>query len=508
MYGKKVLKLFLLCLLMGAKLFSQNIGINTDGSAGQTLLHTKNTNAASDNILRVQNTITARKSGLQLYNSGNGADWMIYNPASSLDLRLQVGGSADVMTLTSAGIVGINTTNPGTGFGDKFELNSGNFFVRNPAGSFFTGIVGTGATSTGLIFRKDGLRHAAFKWDGTKLYLGDGSFDCCVSDNWNSPQTTWDISTGNVGIGTSSPSRLLNLHGGGNPAYLMLSTTATGNSTTDGFELSVGGTEVWLWNYENDFMSFGTNNAERMRILANGNVGIGTTGASQIFEVQKSEAANARFSTGTSNHHMDISNVNSGGNLYWYFHLGSATTDEYIFYNSTSGSNRGIAARNWGGSFNRLSMYHNDTYGALQTSSGTPLVLQPSGSGNVVVSSGIAGGSGTPTGVMGTGANNGGVAAVQTITGTNLAGTIAITTSSGAPAASSVVTTITFNGVTFGTGSYVILTPANLVTQQLPVASKAVYVSSSTGTGFVLTSQATPLTASTSYKWYYMVVGH
>jgi hypothetical protein len=99
-------------------------------------------------------------------------------------------------------------------------------------------------------------------------------------------------------------------------------------------------------------------------------------------EVQKSNATDLRLSSGTSEHFMSIGNANDATYKYWYFTLGAATTDEYVFYNRQGGDARGIAARNNGGNWHRVSLYHNDVFGAVQTSGSTPLVLQPS-SGNV-----------------------------------------------------------------------------------------------------------------------------
>jgi hypothetical protein len=47
----------------------------------------------------------------------------------------------------------------------------------------------------------------------------------------------------------------------------------------------------YLWNIGNGFLSFGTNNTERMRILSGGNIGIGTTSPSYRFQVQKTATA-------------------------------------------------------------------------------------------------------------------------------------------------------------------------------------------------------------------------
>jgi len=84
-------------------------------------------------------------------------------------------------------------------------------------------------------------------------------------------------SSGNVGIGTSSPSR--NLHINASQPYLQLTSDATGTGTLDGFQLicSQSDGEAILMQRENAPTTFYTNNSERMRIDGSGNVGIGET---------------------------------------------------------------------------------------------------------------------------------------------------------------------------------------------------------------------------------------
>jgi hypothetical protein len=96
-------------------------------------------------------------------------------------------------------------------------------------------------------------------------------------------------SIGNVGIGTSSPStpdgKVLHIS---HPtsARIHLTDSDLGEGALDGLYLSQIGADSYLYNFENGFMIFSTNNAERMRITSAGNVGIGTLTPSGRLDVR------------------------------------------------------------------------------------------------------------------------------------------------------------------------------------------------------------------------------
>lgn len=62
--------------------------------------------------------------------------------------------------------------------------------------------------------------------------------------------------------------------------------SGTGNNqSTDGFDIAIAFDNALINNRENGYLSFATNNTERMRLLANGNLGLGTTNPTAKLEV-------------------------------------------------------------------------------------------------------------------------------------------------------------------------------------------------------------------------------
>jgi trimeric autotransporter adhesin len=114
----------------------------------------------------------------------------------------------------------------------------------------------------------------------------------------------------------------------------------------------------------------------------------------------------------------------------------------------------------------------------------------------------ITSGTTAPMPTSGTGAGTGPALSVAAGS-TDISGIIVLTTGTG-PVASATIATVTFSS-TWGSSPRVALTPANAVTAAL-AASAIPFVSSTNTSSFVVTSNGTPLTASTAYQWYYFAL--
>ena len=102
-------------------------------------------------------------------------------------------------------------------------------------------------------------------------------------------------STG-IGIGVA-PTRELTIHSpDSGSTYINLTNSTTGTTTGDGFGIGLGGDETAkLWNYENTYMSFATNNLERVRITNDGKVGIGEDSPDELLHIASTGTAKFRL---------------------------------------------------------------------------------------------------------------------------------------------------------------------------------------------------------------------
>ncbi len=127
---------------------------------------------------------------------------------------------------------------------------------------------GIGSPSSGLMI---------YNTDTNKFNYYDGAAwqEAFFGNQWAVNGSNISYSGGNVGIGTPTPIRPLNIFNSSD-ANVNFNTTASGTSLTDGLYVGIQSTnKAFIYNFENAAIGIGTNNIERLTILGNGNVGIG-----------------------------------------------------------------------------------------------------------------------------------------------------------------------------------------------------------------------------------------
>lgn len=238
-------------------------------------------------------------------------------------------------------------------------------------------------TSTQNFFHVTNTSTGISEGDGLLLGLANSGGDAILSNQETGKYLAFGTaateririkSDGYVGIGTTSPTNFLHVHGPSSSA-IQFTTPGTGTGATDGVQLGIGVASTYLVTYENTDFAIGNayNSGEEIYIKANGYVGIGTSGPVHKLQVVDAAAgATAVYAENTYVGNADGTGVTgkSRNNGYYgtgvsgeggyigvsgYGNGGSATQSVYAVYgyaDGTAGTRYGVYGTATGGTTN------------------------------------------------------------------------------------------------------------------------------------------------------------
>jgi hypothetical protein len=318
---------------------SGRLGLGTSSPAQALDVRTATGNA----IISVsRNSQSSGQVSLSLGGGTSGTDWVLYQPPSSNDLRI-FGSSADRVTVTSNGNVGIGNTSPSSilhctrgGNGPTAVLventNSGGvaqarFEASNGTALAIFGVLGTNFSPSGALTANETFIYTDVNTADKGIVLSAvGSAGVIKFATGGTTEKARIDSSGRLGLGTSSPGAKLQVsqNTDAGTAISVVSASAQTVLTTDFASLSLQNTNTTNNNYnaigfvndqgayssaiygiytshtsgsQSGALAFSTRNAgtfdERMRITAAGNVGIGTT--SPTVKLQIDDPSDARI---------------------------------------------------------------------------------------------------------------------------------------------------------------------------------------------------------------------
>ena len=270
---------------------SGNLGIGTTSPAVK--LHVVSSTGGILESLRLQNDSTFATSGRGTQISFRGTSGGLlgtitaststtadnqgvlnYSANGATSAHLFTTNSTERMRIDASGNVGIGVTPSAWQAGSALQMAGGQGYSRFG--------VTNNSYYDGAAYRYVSTAAATLYGNSSGSHLWFNAPSGTAGNAITFTQAMTLDASGNLGIGTTSPSFAsgsgLEINGGAGQARLAIKNSATGGSSTDGFQIAVGtDSSVYLEQRENTFLGFSTNAIERARIDSSGNVGIGNT---------------------------------------------------------------------------------------------------------------------------------------------------------------------------------------------------------------------------------------
>jgi hypothetical protein len=284
----------------------------------------------------------------EVRDSTNGANLLV-GGSGTLNIMRVWGGAADALSIGTNGTegiyldtsanVGIGTSTPGGKLG---IATGGTTNVVAALGGTFPAFTYRNGTATWF--------HAGKHPSSDYFYIGHGA----------TPTTNVDVvvnGSGNVGIGTSSPTfRLDTRVGGTSNVAAFINTDATGTYNTDIYinNGNVAGNallsrrangQLMLFTSSTDPIVFHTNNTERMRIDSSGNVFISKTASSISTPGHELNASGEARHTRDGDNVVGINRLTNDGDLVRFFQ--ASTQEGSISVSGTTVSYNAFAGSHW-----------------------------------------------------------------------------------------------------------------------------------------------------------------
>ena len=275
-----------------------------------------------------QGRLTAASSGSTDKITEGNTEAEVVDTGSDGHFKVTTEGT-ERLRIDSSGNVGVGTASPGA-----------NLEVR---GSSSNGQIRIGGSTSGTYSQIYSDNDGAFILNADQ---GNNAANSYLGFNVDNSERLRINSSGNVGIGTSSPVRGLHLAtSGNNNVYFHLTHDGTGHTNTDGADIRLNRSTDTLdiMNLENQAITFHTNGEnERMRIDSSGRLGIGTSSPSAIAHVKGAGGA----ASGNELLRLETEQSTGGG---WISFNDSSARKGYMGYKETG--NDGIHIFNEENSF-------------------------------------------------------------------------------------------------------------------------------------------------------------